>query len=62
VELLGISRSGFYYAPAGEGEINLALMRLIDQQFLQTPFYGSRQMSGIWAGSAIVLAVIMSAG
>jgi putative transposase len=44
-ELLGISRSGFYYAPAGETEANLALMRLIDEQFLETPFYGSRQMT-----------------
>ena len=42
--LLGISRSGFYYAPAGENEANLALMRLIDEQFLETPFYGARQM------------------
>jgi putative transposase len=24
---------------------NLALMRLIDEQFLQTPWYGSRQMA-----------------
>ena len=43
--LLGISRSGFYYAPVGEREANLALMRLIDEQFLETPFYGSRQMT-----------------
>jgi len=44
-DLLGISRSGFYYAPVGESEANLALMRLIDEQFLETPFYGSRQMT-----------------
>ncbi len=44
-ELLGISRSGFYYAPAVESAANLALMRLIDEQFLETPFYGSRQMT-----------------
>ncbi len=44
-ELLGISRSGFYYAPAGESAANLAQMRLIDEQFLETPFYGSRQMT-----------------
>jgi putative transposase len=44
-ELLGISRSGFYYAPLGDSEINLALMRLIDEQFIETPFYGSRQMT-----------------
>jgi putative transposase len=43
-ELLAISRSGFYYEPVGDSEGNLGLMRLIDEQFLETPFYGSRQM------------------
>ena len=43
-QLLGISRSGFYYQPGLESPQNLELMRLIDRQFLQTPFYGSRQM------------------
>jgi putative transposase len=42
-ELVSISRSGFYYRPAGETPLNLALMRLIDAQFLETPWYGSRQ-------------------
>src|SRR3954454_15334603 len=44
-ELVSISRSGFYYQPAGETPLNLALMRLIDRQFLETPWYGSRQMA-----------------
>jgi putative transposase len=44
-ELISISRSGFYYRPAGETPLNLALMRLIDEQFLETPWYGSRQMA-----------------
>ena len=43
--LLSISRSSLYYAPQGETEMNLALMRLIDRQFLETPFYGVRQMT-----------------
>ena len=43
--LVSISRSAFYYAPTGEMPLNLALMRLIDQQFLETPFYGARQMA-----------------
>jgi putative transposase len=43
-ELLKISRSLYYYDPKGEGELNLDLMRKIDEQFLETPFYGSRQM------------------
>lgn len=44
-ELLSVSRSGFYYQPAGETAANLALMRLIDAQFLDAPWYGSRQMA-----------------
>jgi putative transposase len=44
-ELISISRSGFYYRPAGETLLNLTLMRLIDEQFLETPWYGSRQMA-----------------
>jgi putative transposase len=43
--LLSISRSSFYYEPKGETAFNLALMRLIDEQFLETPFYGVRQMT-----------------
>jgi putative transposase len=43
-ELVSISRSGFYRQPAGETSLNLELMRLIDAQFLETPWYGSRQM------------------
>ncbi len=38
--LLSISRSSVYYEPQGETETNLALMLLIDKQFLETPFYG----------------------
>jgi len=43
-ELVSISRSSFYYEPVGETAANLALMRLIDEQFLATPWYGTRQM------------------
>ncbi len=44
-QLASISRSGFYHRPAGETALNLELMRLIDAQFLETPWYGSRQMA-----------------
>ena len=44
-DLLQISRSSYYYDPKGESELNLKLMRLIDAQFMETPFYGSRQMA-----------------
>ena len=43
--LLHISRSGLYYNPVGESALNLALMRMIDEQYLKCPWYGSRQMT-----------------
>ena len=43
--VVSIARSSFYYAGQGENPLNLRLMRLIDEQFLETPFYGSRQMT-----------------
>lgn len=43
--LLSISRSSWYYKPTGESALNLKFMRLIDAQFLETPYYGSRQMA-----------------
>lgn len=43
--LLSIARSSFYHTPQGETELNLTLMRRIDEQFLETPFYGVRQMT-----------------
>jgi putative transposase len=43
-----MNRSSWYLAPAAEESAeNLALMRRIDEQYLQTPFYGSRRMT-IW--------------
>lgn len=44
-QLLDIARSGYYSEPKGENEENLAYMRLIDEQYLRTPFFGSRQMT-----------------
>jgi len=44
-KLLSISRSSFYYQPKGETALNLMLMRKIDKQFLETPFYGVQQMT-----------------
>ena len=44
-ELVSISRSSFYRAPTPESAEKLMLMRLIDEQFLETPWYGSRQMA-----------------
>jgi putative transposase len=44
-ELLGLARSTAYYQPKPESEENLALMRLLDEQYTQTPFYGVRRMT-----------------
>ena len=44
-EIIGLARSSLYYAPGSESAENLALMRQIDEQYLKTPFYGSRKMA-----------------
>ena len=44
-DLLSIHRSGLYYQPVGESAENLQLMRLMDEQYLSTPFYGFRKMT-----------------
>lgn len=44
-ELLGLARSTYYYEPAGESEQNLLLMRLIDEEYMRHPFYGSPKIT-----------------
>ena len=43
--LLTLVRSNLYYDPKGESAENLRFMEIIDKQFLETPWYGSRQMA-----------------
>jgi putative transposase len=43
--LLGLARASYYYQPATESALNLELMRLLDEQYLKTPFYGWRRMA-----------------
>jgi putative transposase len=45
--LVGLARSTWCYRPAGESAENLALMRALDEQYLRTPFYGSRKMAEV---------------
>jgi putative transposase len=45
--LLGLSRSGYYYQPCPESEENLTLMRLLDEQYMDTPYYGIRRMQWV---------------
>ncbi len=44
-QLVGMARSSYYYQAKGESAFNLMLMRQIDEQYLSTPWYGSRQMA-----------------
>lgn len=44
-ELVGLARSSYYYQPVPESEENLQLMRLLDEQYTRTPFYGIQKMT-----------------
>jgi putative transposase len=46
-QLLGLSRSGLLYVPKPLSACDLQLKRLLDEQYLKTPFYGSRRMT-VW--------------
>jgi putative transposase len=49
-ELIGLSRSSYYYEPQPESAENLALMRLIDREYVRHPFLGSRRMTSYLCG------------
>jgi putative transposase len=49
-ELIGLSRSSYYYEPAPETPQNLELMRLIDREYMRHPFLGSRRMTTYLCG------------
>jgi len=42
--LLEVHRSGLYYRPTAEPAENLMLLRLLDEQYFRTPFYGTRRL------------------
>lgn len=46
-ELLGLSRSVFYYQPATAKEESLRLMEEIDKIYLKYPFFGTRKMTEV---------------
>jgi putative transposase len=55
-ELVGLPRSSYYYGDGGgESDENLQLMRLIDEQYLRTPFYGSPRMTEWLRGKGFVV-------
>ena len=46
-----MARSSHYYRPVAESAANLRLMRLLDEQYTRTPFYGIRRMTA-WLRTA----------
>jgi putative transposase len=44
-ELLGLSRSSLYYKSCRDTQYNEQLMRLLDEQYIETPFYGIDKMT-----------------
>ena len=43
-ELLSVHRSGLYYAPKGESQENLKIMRIMDEHYLEHPSEGVIRM------------------
>jgi putative transposase len=43
-QLLGIGRSSFYYQPQASSDEELKMLKLLDEQYLKTPYYGSRKL------------------
>ena len=43
-ELLEVCRSSFYYVPQEDSSYNQELMKLIDKQYMETPFFGVPRM------------------
>ncbi len=45
-QLLGVNRS-YYFEPKEKSDFNFDLMKRIDKEYLEPPFYGSRRMAVI---------------
>ncbi|MGP1463869.1 IS3 family transposase [Tannerella sp.] len=50
LNLVSIASSSFYYVPKGESEENLAILRLLDEQYFKTPFYGVLRLTALLVG------------
>jgi putative transposase len=44
-QILAINRSSFYYSPLPETELNLEIMKILDKQYFETPFYGMLKLT-----------------
>jgi len=47
---MGLARASYYYAPTPERAENLVLLRLLDEQYTRTPFYGVPRMTAVLRG------------
>jgi len=56
-ELLEVSRSNFYYEQIGENELNLKIMRLMDEEFLDHPKHGVLQMQDFLVALGFIMNV-----
>lgn len=61
-QVLEINRSSLYFKPKGESVLNLKLMRLIDEKFLDCPFYGVTRRYGLHHQREAYLEVVSSNG
>lgn len=52
-DLLGLHRSGLAYQPVGADAEDLAIMRLIDEEYVARPFCGSRRISRALASKGV---------
>lgn len=50
LDLVSIPSSSFYYVPKGENKENLAILRLLDEQYFKTPFYGVLRLTALLVG------------
>lgn len=46
-ELIGVNRSMVYYQPCGVNQSDVMVMRLMDEQYTRTPYYGVERMT-VW--------------
>lgn len=64
----GVVRSSYYYEPVPESELNLRLMKIIDQEYIIAPFYGYRKMTeelkkkGEWVNKKRILRLMKIMG
>lgn len=53
--LLSVHKSGVYYKAQAESEENLKIMRFLDEQYFQTPFYGIRRLVALLQSNGYAL-------